>query len=447
MKTSANRPTLKSLALRGSVWTVFGHGGGQIIRLLRSLVLTRLLFPEAFGVMSLVWVVMYGLEMFSDIGIGPAVIRDKRGDDTEFLNTAWTLQAARGAFLWGGACILALPMAAFYSEPELARLIPVAGLTALIAGFNSTALQTCRRRMEFGRLTLLEVSNEAVGLVVTVIWAILDPSVWALVGGALIGRLYYTLASHFLLPGIRNSIHWEPEAFHTIFGFGKWIFFSSMFQFLANQSDRMLLGRYLSMTELGIYSIAIMLSEAAHALILKVNYGVMFPAFGRVVQNEVVNLRAVYYRARLGIDAALILPIAVLMMLGDRVVGVLYDPRYHAAGWMLQILCVRLLMAAALTNSEVCLVALGYPQYAFAQNVLRAAWILIGVPVGWFLHGLRGVVWAVSLYEIPVLIVLWIGLMRHKILLLVAELRSLAFVLLGVLIGLALRYLLPPSPL
>ena len=124
----------------------------MLIRLASSLILTRLLFPEVYGVMSLVWMLMYGLAMFSDVGLGPAIIRDRRGDDPDFLNTAWTVQAIRGAVLWLCSCLAAGPMALLYGQPELAQLIPAAGLTALIAGFNSTALYTCRRRMDSRRI-------------------------------------------------------------------------------------------------------------------------------------------------------------------------------------------------------------------------------------------------------------------------------------------------------
>ena len=130
---SFGQSSLKALVLRGSTWTIAGSGSGQLIRLIRNLILTRLLFPEAFGLMTLVWMVMYGLEMLSDVGLGPAIIRDPRGDDPDFLNTAWTVQAIRGAVLWGASCLIAYPMATFYSAPDLAQLIPVAGLTALLA--------------------------------------------------------------------------------------------------------------------------------------------------------------------------------------------------------------------------------------------------------------------------------------------------------------------------
>lgn len=71
----------------------------QLIRLGSNLILTRLLFPEAFGLMALVQTFMTGLAMFSDIGIGPSIIQNRRGEDPDFLNTAWTIQIGRGVML------------------------------------------------------------------------------------------------------------------------------------------------------------------------------------------------------------------------------------------------------------------------------------------------------------------------------------------------------------
>lgn len=438
-----DRTSLKDLVLRGSALTIAGHGTGQLIRLIRSLILTRLLFPEAFGVMSLVWAIMYGLEMLSDAGLGPAIIRDKRGDTPEFLNTAWTIQVIRGAVLWVISCLIAVPMAIFYRQPDLAEIIPVVGLTALIAGFTSTAVYTCRRHMAFGRLTVLELTNDVVGSLITVLLALVYPTVWALIAGMLISRLFLTLASHAFLPGIRNRLRWESSSVRALIGFGKWIYLSSAFYFISVQGDRLLLAHYLDMAQLGVYSIAITLSEAVQSLVLKINRGVLLPAYGNIVQNDAARLRVVSYRARLGIDVFLILPIAVAMIAGSWIVRALYDVRYQEAGWIFQILCVRLLMMATLSNSESCLVALGRPQYAFAQSACRAAWILVSIPIGWSVMGLEGVVWAVALSEVPVMAVLWIGLARHRLLSLSCELRSLLFVGLGVLLGIGLLQLLP----
>ena len=92
--------TLGARALRSSFLAVGSYGAQQALRLASNLILTRLLFPEAFGMMALVFMVIQGLNMFSDAGVSPAIMQSKRGDDPRFLNTAWTLKVGRGVILW-----------------------------------------------------------------------------------------------------------------------------------------------------------------------------------------------------------------------------------------------------------------------------------------------------------------------------------------------------------
>ena len=106
-------------AMRSSAWTIFGFVASQGIRFGSNLILTRLLFPEAFGMMALVTVAMVGLSNFSDMGTAPSIAYNPRGDDPSFLDTAWTLHVVRGVLLWLAACALAWPFARFYGEPML----------------------------------------------------------------------------------------------------------------------------------------------------------------------------------------------------------------------------------------------------------------------------------------------------------------------------------------
>ncbi len=162
MAMSMDKSSLKALAIRGSIWTLAGHGGVLLIRMGRSLIMTRLLFPEVYGLMTLVWAVLTGLQMFADTGIVPTIIRDERGDDPSFLNTAFTTNVLRGLLLWVISCVIAHPMAAIYHQPALDLILPVTGLTALIHGFVSTAMYTRRRHMDFKRLAILDLSNETI---------------------------------------------------------------------------------------------------------------------------------------------------------------------------------------------------------------------------------------------------------------------------------------------
>ena len=153
-------------AMRSSAWTASGFAISQVIRLASNLVLTRLLLPEAFGLMALVTVAMIGLANFSDVGVGQAIMANRRGDDADFLDTAWTIQVARGGLLWLATCALAAPVAALYDEPSLARILPVAGLTLLIAGFNPTRIETANRHLALGRVMLLDLTSQAIGVAV-----------------------------------------------------------------------------------------------------------------------------------------------------------------------------------------------------------------------------------------------------------------------------------------
>ena len=150
--------TLKAKAARSTVLTIVNFGGQNVIRLLSNLILTRILFPEAFGLMALVQVILAGLQLFSDIGLRDSVIQDKRGGEPDFLNTAWVISIIRGFLLWFATILLAAPMAAFYDAPLLAEILPVAGFAVVLQGFSSTRIlladrNLCKPRWSFCRGT------------------------------------------------------------------------------------------------------------------------------------------------------------------------------------------------------------------------------------------------------------------------------------------------------
>src|SRR5438067_8759309 len=107
-------PGLKKAALSSAAWTMAGFGTLLVLRFVSNIILTHLLFPEIFGLMMLVNSFIIGLHMFTDIGIGPSIVRSRHGDDPNFLNTAWTLQIARALGLWLSSGLIAYPVALFY---------------------------------------------------------------------------------------------------------------------------------------------------------------------------------------------------------------------------------------------------------------------------------------------------------------------------------------------
>ena len=323
---------VRARTFRGSVWTLAAYGSAQGMRLASNLVLTRLLFPEAFGMMAIVQVFISGLTLFSDTGTRISIVQNARGDDRDFLDTAWTIQVGRGVMLWLGACALALPAAAIYDEAMLAQLLPVAALSALIAGFHPTAVHTANRHLKFGRVTLIGLSGQAVGIVAMIILAWLLESVWALVIGSLFGASLKLILYRRALPDAGNRFRWEPTAAREMFHFGKYIFASTAFGFLIQHADRAILGGYISMAELGVYNVGFFLASVPFTVAQALRTKVLLPLYRmRPMAGSDANRRKIFRVRRLMLAGALA-GNAILGLGGVVIVELLYDPRYIMAG-------------------------------------------------------------------------------------------------------------------
>src|SRR6056297_1308444 len=270
---------LRARAMRGSMLTIVSFGGQNVLRLGSNLILTRILFPEAFGLMALVQVFITGLQMFSEFGVNASVIRSSRGEDPRFLDTAWTVQVLRGILLWLGIVALAGPAATFYDEPLLETLLPVVGLTAILSGLSSINMVTVNRKLMLGRFTALELFTQFLGIVVMIVAALILESVWALVIGGLVQAASKALLSHIVLPGERARLAFERAAFGELFHFGKWIFLSTIAGFLLKHGDRAILGRYITLSDLAYYNIAFMLASMPYNLTGTLIERVLYPLY------------------------------------------------------------------------------------------------------------------------------------------------------------------------
>ncbi len=387
---------LRRRVLNSGSWTLAGYGLGQFLRFAGNLVLTRLLFPEAFGLMAIYQAIHYGVHMLTDVGIGPSIVQHKHGNEPVFLNTAWTVQVVRGFLAWIGFCVLALPMAALYGEPSLSKILPVAGLTAFIAGFSSSKLHTAQRNLDAVRVTQIEIGSSATGLLCTILLAWSMKSVWSLVWGNLITSTIQMIASHIALKGIRNKFEWDSESLKHMRGFGRWILFNSALTFLSVEGARLITGAILDMRQLALYSLASTMSLILWQAMQQLAGRVLFPAYSEVHRTNPENLMDVLFKAR----TITILPcwgLAVFFIsFGGQFMDTLYDARYHGSGDMLQILAAGTLMSFVWGSYSGVLMAKGK---VAPVTILTAIQIVVqtsAIFIGYHYIGALGIVMGVA---------------------------------------------------
>jgi O-antigen/teichoic acid export membrane protein len=390
---------LANKASSGAVWTIVGHGGGQVIRLASNLILTRLLLTEFFGLMALVNVFLIGLQLFSDIGIGPALVQNRR-EDPGFVNTVWTIQVVRGLALSAIAFPLATVFADFYEQPILTPLIRVGALTAAIRGFTSTSIFTQTRHLHLTRPVIVQVAAQFAGAVVMVTWAWTTRSIWSLVAAGIVAALVTVVLSHVWLPGIPNRFRFERRAARSLFVFGSWIFFSTLAIFAANHVDRLIFGKLTTMSTLGVYSIAVMLALAPTQALSSVSNRVLFPLYTRVHYSS-EDLSQVFRTARwplliLGGWAA-----AGLIGGGPTIIRLLFDSRYWEAGWMIQILSVGLWFGVVLGGTYGAVVlAVGRSDWTAAMAFSKFLAMVAFIPLGYWGGGFSGAVGGLAVSEL-----------------------------------------------
>lgn len=384
--------SLMARVIRAGSVTLMGNVGSQVLRFASNLLLTRLLFPGAFGLMAIAQSILTAANLLSDVGLQQAVVRSHRAHDQRFLDTIWTLQVLKGVVIIAAMAIAAPFAARGYAQPSLVAIMPALGAASLIIGFSSTKVALVNRRIEVGRLTMMEMGSQVIGIVVMIAWARVWPTPWALVAGNLATALSKMLASYWLIDGPGNRFAWDRSVVQEVWRFGGWVMLASGVTFLAGEGRNLLNAALVNATEVGLLVISSTLAFVVWNAIQQVSGRVLFPAYAEVFRERPQNLPAVVQRSRrwqlLGGCA-----VAVLFALfGDRLVRWFYDPRYAMAGVFLQIQAVGAMFSFLGASYSGVLWALGRPGLNTVLLAVQVVVVAVLTIVGHSLGGTVGLV-------------------------------------------------------
>jgi O-antigen/teichoic acid export membrane protein len=378
-------------AARGALWTLIGYGLVQVIRFGSSIVITRLILPYSYGVMAMVWSVMMGISLFSDLGIGANIVQSKRGEEPAFRNTAWTFQILRGLVITLVAWFIAPLVAAIYPKYlGLGGFIQGIAVSAFILGLGSMSIHILRRNMSVERLVILEVSAQILATTMTVIWACYDPTPWAMVAGAIVSTSTTTIASHIFFGGDR--LGWDRPSVAELFKFGKWVFISTALMFLAGQADRLIFGCLIPPELLGVYGVALMVARIIPELAAKLVGSVAYPILCRTSQLG-QPIEPVFVRCSRPIFLLGGWALAGLCGGGDAAVSFLYSAEYAGAGWILQLIAAGAWFGSVLKGSRSsALIAMGLPRLASYTSLAKLIGMVVLIPAGFHLADFPGAV-------------------------------------------------------
>jgi lipopolysaccharide exporter len=443
----ANRGIVRSLTrlvnLRGELFaSTFTYGLSAFIRLCSSLVLTRLLNPEAYGIFGILFSIMFMIELMSDVGTVGLLVRHPRGNEVRFIHTVWTVRLIRSiinfCLLFFGAPVIAH----IFKAPVLTDAFRVLSFWFLLFGAESMSFVLAQRDQKARITNYVDLASNAVMAVFVIAVASVLKNHFALIFGALLQRALLMVTSFFFYRKVGIGIAFDREALRDQFKFARVVLPSSLLTIVLSQYDKLVLLKLFNLSLLGIYGLAGNMIGPIGGVILHNARVILYARCAEYFRTNRATACSRYYAENHKLlTVGVILP-AVLAGFAQLIVAILYDPRYEMAGTMLMILSLGGIIIAAQNASENLLVASGRTHMVLVANIIRLCSVIPATFLGYYLFGFYGFLWFNFAATIPLLIYFYGEQRRFGLLNLADEFKRLGAAFVVFLICFAASHLL-----
>lgn len=378
----------------GVIWSFISQGGNQIINLLVTFVLARLITPEEFGTIGMLAVFTSFAKIFVDFGFSTALIQ-KKDITKQDINTVFFINLCLGTTLSLLFYFLAPTIATFYDKPELINLTRVLSPIFIISSLGGVNRALTFKNLEIKLNTVILLVATVVSSI-SVIWmAYNNFGVWSILVKMLIDEIIITSLFLYFNP-VHQKFNFSYSSFRGLFKFGSNVAGDATINYWARNADNLLIGKMLGDGALGIYTKAYALMMLPIRNISGVISRIMFPSFS-ILQDDIPQIRIIYLKA-----IRLIAFITFPMMTG---LAILAEPFVLVAfgkDWVEMIPIISLLsilgaVQSILTLNGAIYNSLGKSYIAFRITIIMSVIYVTSFVVGIILGGLIGLVIAYSI--------------------------------------------------
>ena len=404
-------PNFKFINLKGDLFaTVFCFGAQAVLKLGSSLILTRILNPEAYGIIAIVVSIAFVLELIADINVTLFIVRDENAEQPRYINTAWTMQLARGLLNFAILFLLAPIIAtSIYDLPGLTTPLRVISVVFIIGGLQTMAFPLAIRHKQARIIMYSELIAAVVTSAFSLVYCYYSRNFWGILYGTLLNRLLMMGISHLFYRQLRPRLQFDKAAAREILRFTKYVMPSSMLTLALSQFDKIVFLRLFNLHLLGVYGLAGNIASPIEGLITKISQTVLYPRCAHNYRSNRNTFSLSYYTENVKLFISILILPAAVGGAAPWVISVLYPARYAEAGAILQALMLRAVLLSLASPAEDLLIAAGEYQVILHGNALRAIWMFAGSFGGAYLFGFIGFVYGAALSGLPPLVYyLWL---------------------------------------
>ncbi|MEM1270426.1 MAG: lipopolysaccharide biosynthesis protein [Bacteroidota bacterium] len=369
-----------SLARRtaaGASWSLAHRLVVRLVGFAVTLVLVRLLTPSDFGLVGMVAVFTGFGKLFSEFGLGTALVQRPELAEVHRSSVFW-INLGAGLILSLAFLGFAHPIAAFFGEPILVPLVwalaPAFVLRA--AGVVPRALLT--RQLDFKALFIADSLAVVAGGALAITLAVQGVGVWSLVAQALAGAVL-TSCGVLVLARWRPRSMFDWPAVRSLASFGVSVLGVQAMGYWMRRLDNLLVGKVFGASALGIYGQAYNVLSYPVEHVKGALIQVLFPALSRL--QDAGRMRRAYRRA-VGATALVVYPsVFVLLLTAEDLVATVFGPAWAEMVPLLRVFGL-LALWQSVTFSGVLFLSTGRPDLQLRVNLVTNVLIIAGMVIG-----------------------------------------------------------------
>ena len=250
----------KEKTIKGLFWEYMEKLGGEAVSLVVSIVLARLLGPEAYGIIPLITVFTSILGVIVQSGFGSALIQKKDATNTDF-STVFYFQLALSSVLYLGMFFAAPFISDFYNNPEMTSMVRILSLTLIIGAVNNVQHAYVSKTMQFKKYFFASFTGTVLSGVVGIVLAFTIINVtgnpiygaWALVAQKLTDHIIDTIFLWFTVKW-RPKLTFSLKRLKSLYSYGWKILLSTFIDTLYKNLNTLIIGKVYTSTDLAYYN-------------------------------------------------------------------------------------------------------------------------------------------------------------------------------------------------
>lgn len=267
---------------KGAAWMVLKRLAFRAIGLVSTLILVRLLAPEAFGLAAIASTAYDTLNAISDLSFALALVKMKNPTREQY-DSAWTLTVLRGLLI-GGAIFVSAPWVAdAMRDPRLVDITRVMALYPAIWGFENIGLIDFQRDLKFDRLFVYDVLGKVAGFATVIPAALILHNAWAVILGTIAPKIVQVPASYVMHP-YRPRISFKAGA--ELLSFSKWLFATNILSLVNNYLIIILIGRIAGAGSVGLFRTAEQIGILPVSEVAAPIRGPMYAGYAKVIHDR-----------------------------------------------------------------------------------------------------------------------------------------------------------------